>query len=86
LYYLCRGNPCRSNGNNLFHYCLNEHVNGLGSGNQEEGARGLDALQDAGATSRDPIRAIASWSARSPLPLFAEPVVPKNACTARCAG
>ncbi len=27
-------NPRRSNGNNLFHYCLNEHVNGTGSGNQ----------------------------------------------------
>ena len=32
--FICAGNPVRSNGNNLFHYCLNEHVNGLGSGNQ----------------------------------------------------
>lgn len=32
--WLCPSNPRRSNGNNLFHYCLNEHVNGLGTGNQ----------------------------------------------------
>lgn len=30
----CPANPRRSNTNNLFHYCLNEHVNGAGSGNQ----------------------------------------------------
>jgi prepilin-type N-terminal cleavage/methylation domain-containing protein len=30
----CPSNPRRSNTNNLFHYCLNEHVNGSGSGNQ----------------------------------------------------
>ena len=32
LYYVCRDNTRRSNGNNLFHYCLNEHVNGIGAG------------------------------------------------------
>ncbi len=32
--WICPGNRRRSNGNNLFHYCLNEHVNGLGSGKQ----------------------------------------------------
>ena len=32
--WICPANPRRSNGNNLFHYCLNEHVNGAGSGNQ----------------------------------------------------
>lgn len=32
--WICPGNPRRSNGNNLFHYCLNEHVNGLGAGRQ----------------------------------------------------
>jgi prepilin-type N-terminal cleavage/methylation domain-containing protein/prepilin-type processing-associated H-X9-DG protein len=32
--WICPSNPRRSNGNNLFHYCLNEHVNGSGSGNQ----------------------------------------------------
>lgn len=32
--WICPANPHRSNGNNLFHYCLNEHVNGIGSGNQ----------------------------------------------------
>src|SRR5258708_7911165 len=32
--WICPANPRRSNGNNLFHYCLNEHVNGIGSGNQ----------------------------------------------------
>ena len=32
--WLCPANPRRSNGNNLFHYCLNEHVNATGSGNQ----------------------------------------------------
>ena len=32
--WLCPANTRRSNGNNLFHYCLNEHVNAHGSGNQ----------------------------------------------------
>jgi prepilin-type processing-associated H-X9-DG protein len=32
--WICPANPRRSNSNNLFHYCLNEHVNGLGTGNQ----------------------------------------------------
>lgn len=32
--WLCPANPRRSNGNDLFHYCLNEHVNGIGTGNQ----------------------------------------------------
>ena len=32
--WLCPANARRSNGNNLFHYCLNEHVNAHGSGNQ----------------------------------------------------
>ena len=32
--WICPANPRRSNGINLFHYCLNEHVNGIGSGNQ----------------------------------------------------
>ena len=32
--WICPANPRRSNGNNLFHYCLNEHVNASGSGNQ----------------------------------------------------
>jgi len=32
--WICPSNPRRSNGNNLFHYCLNIHVNGRGAGNQ----------------------------------------------------
>ena len=32
--WICPTNPRRSNGNNLFHYCLNEHINGEGVGNQ----------------------------------------------------
>jgi prepilin-type N-terminal cleavage/methylation domain-containing protein/prepilin-type processing-associated H-X9-DG protein len=32
--WICPSNPRRSNGNNLFHYCLNENVNGTGSDNQ----------------------------------------------------
>ena len=32
--WICPANARRSNGNNLFHYCLNEHVNGIGTGNQ----------------------------------------------------
>jgi prepilin-type N-terminal cleavage/methylation domain-containing protein/prepilin-type processing-associated H-X9-DG protein len=32
--WICPSNPRRSNGFNLFHYCLNLHVNGTGSGNQ----------------------------------------------------
>lgn len=32
--WICPSNPRRSNGNNLFHYCLNEHVNGTGEGNK----------------------------------------------------
>ena len=32
--WICPSNPRRSNGNNLFHYCLNEHVNGTGASNK----------------------------------------------------
>jgi prepilin-type N-terminal cleavage/methylation domain-containing protein/prepilin-type processing-associated H-X9-DG protein len=32
--WICPANPRRSNGNNLFHYCLNRRVNLTGSGNQ----------------------------------------------------
>lgn len=32
--WICPANPRRSNTNNLFHYCLNLHVNGAGSGIQ----------------------------------------------------
>ena len=32
--WICPANRRRSNGNNLFHYCLNENVNGVGSGLQ----------------------------------------------------
>lgn len=32
--WICPSNKQRSNGNNLFHYCLNRHVNGSGTGNQ----------------------------------------------------
>jgi prepilin-type N-terminal cleavage/methylation domain-containing protein/prepilin-type processing-associated H-X9-DG protein len=31
--WICPANKRRSNGNNLFHYCLNEHVNGTGEEN-----------------------------------------------------
>ena len=31
--WICPSNTRRSNGNNLFHYCLNENVNGTGSNN-----------------------------------------------------
>ena len=32
--WICPSNPRRSNGNNLFHYCLNENVNGTGNNNR----------------------------------------------------
>ena len=32
--WICPSNPRRSNGNNLFHYCLNENVNGTGVNNR----------------------------------------------------
>ncbi|MBX3731447.1 MAG: type II secretion system protein [Verrucomicrobiae bacterium] len=32
--WICPANPRRSNQHNLFHYCLNRHVNGSGSGLQ----------------------------------------------------
>ena len=32
--WICPSNPRRSNGNNLFHYCLNENVNGVGAQNR----------------------------------------------------
>jgi prepilin-type N-terminal cleavage/methylation domain-containing protein/prepilin-type processing-associated H-X9-DG protein len=32
--WICPANTRRSNGKNLFHYCLNEHVNGTGAGKQ----------------------------------------------------
>jgi prepilin-type N-terminal cleavage/methylation domain-containing protein/prepilin-type processing-associated H-X9-DG protein len=32
--WLCPSNARRSNGNNLFHYCLNENINGTGNNNR----------------------------------------------------
>ncbi len=32
--WICPANPRRSNGRNLFHYCLNQHVNGTGRRNR----------------------------------------------------
>lgn len=32
--WFCPANTNRSNGNNLFHYCLNEHINGTGANNR----------------------------------------------------
>jgi prepilin-type N-terminal cleavage/methylation domain-containing protein/prepilin-type processing-associated H-X9-DG protein len=32
--WICPANPRRSNGTNLFHYCLNRRVNATGAGNQ----------------------------------------------------
>lgn len=32
--WICPSNPRRSNGSELFHYCLNRHVNGDGTDNQ----------------------------------------------------
>jgi prepilin-type processing-associated H-X9-DG protein len=32
--WICPSNPRRSNGNLLFHYCLNENVNGTGTHSQ----------------------------------------------------
>ena len=32
--WICPSNPNRSNGNNLFHYCLNEHIDGTGAADQ----------------------------------------------------
>src|SRR5207237_7755293 len=32
--WICPANKRRSNGNNLFHYCLNRNVNHTGSGNR----------------------------------------------------
>ncbi|MFO1486911.1 MAG: type II secretion system protein [Verrucomicrobiota bacterium] len=32
--WICPANPRRSNGNNLFHYCLNQNVNHTGAANQ----------------------------------------------------
>jgi prepilin-type N-terminal cleavage/methylation domain-containing protein/prepilin-type processing-associated H-X9-DG protein len=32
--WICPANRRRSNGHNLFHYCLNQHINDAGSGNQ----------------------------------------------------
>lgn len=34
--WICPANRKRSNGINLFHYCLNRHVNGTGVGNQAQ--------------------------------------------------
>jgi len=32
--WICHANTNRSNGTNLFHYCLNEHINGTGTDNR----------------------------------------------------
>lgn len=34
--WICPSNRRRSNGVNLFHYCVNEHINGRGSGRQAD--------------------------------------------------
>jgi prepilin-type N-terminal cleavage/methylation domain-containing protein/prepilin-type processing-associated H-X9-DG protein len=34
--WLCPSNPRRSNGNNLFHYCLNEAVDGIGANDRDD--------------------------------------------------
>ena len=34
--WLCPANPRRSNGNNLFHYCLNEEVDGTGAQDRDD--------------------------------------------------
>ncbi len=39
--WLCPSNPRRSNGNNLFHYCLNENVNGTGGANRPTKISGI---------------------------------------------
>lgn len=44
--WICPNNPRRSNGNNLFHYCLNEDVNGTGVNNKP---RKLTSIQHASA-------------------------------------
>ena len=44
--WICPANPRRSNGNNLFHYCLNEHVNGRGGGRRAD----LTSIQKPAAT------------------------------------
>ena len=33
--WICPSNPRRSNGNNLFHYCLNEEVDGVGANDRD---------------------------------------------------
>ena len=40
--WICPSNPRRSNTNNLFHYCLNEHVNGTGVDNQQVRQSSID--------------------------------------------
>ncbi len=36
IIWLCPNNPRRSNGNNLFHYCLNEAVDGTGTDDRDD--------------------------------------------------
>lgn len=43
--WICPANPRRSNGRNLFHYCLNQNVNGTGANNQPTK---MTALRDTG--------------------------------------
>ena len=44
--WICPSNTNRSNGNNLFHYCLNRNVNGSGAGNQIN----ITSIRNPGAT------------------------------------
>ena len=39
--WICPSNKRRSNGHNLFHYCLNEHVNGTGEQDQSVSLAGI---------------------------------------------
>ncbi len=42
--FICPANPRRSNGRNLFHYCLNEHINGTAEDNRPVKLSHLDGL------------------------------------------
>jgi prepilin-type N-terminal cleavage/methylation domain-containing protein/prepilin-type processing-associated H-X9-DG protein len=61
--WICPSNTRRSNGNNLFHYCLNQNVNGTGTGNL---ARRLSTVSRTSQTiwlfDSKNLPAVGSWS------------------------
>jgi len=60
--WICPANPRRSNGVELFHYCLNENVNGTGTGNQIQMANVRHPALTVWLFDNGGVAAVAQWN------------------------